>query len=78
MKKPLNTRGYLRTILLSVLAAFAIECCVNADEVKDAFIAGRNLQRATTATIRTSTDEWFKVPQHVSRVIGWLVAELND
>jgi hypothetical protein len=70
MKKMLTTRGYLRAILLSALMAFAIECCVNAEEVHDAFIAGRNLRQTTTASIKSSTDGFLKVPQGISKIVG--------
>jgi len=78
MKRPFTTRGYLRTILLSALAAFAIECCVNADEVKEAFIAGRNVPVNTAAQIKSSTGEWLKVPQNISKAIGRIVRALSD
>jgi hypothetical protein len=78
MKRHFTTRGYLRTIVLSALAAFAIECCVNADEVKEAFVAGRNVQQATTATIQSSASEWLKVPQNISKMIGRIIRAVSE
>jgi putative Mn2+ efflux pump MntP len=69
MKKRFSTNGYLRTILLSILAACIIEAIVNADEVKAAFAKGREVQKATRALKESSTDV-FKVPQVISGVIG--------
>ena len=74
MKKQLSARGYARTILLSLMAACVIEAVVNADEVKAAFTAGKNLKKATRTAIRSSptASGWLKVPQHISKGIGWI------
>lgn len=69
MKKRFSTNGYLRTILLSILAACIIEAIVNADEVKAAFARGKDVQKATKA-LKESTTDVFKVPQVISGVIG--------
>ena len=68
MKQRFFTRGYVRTVLLSVLAACIIEAVVNADEVRAAFAAGKG-DKEVPGT-RDSSVAWLKIPQHVSNEIG--------
>lgn len=69
MKKLQSPRGYVRAVLLSILAACLIEAVVNADEVKAAFVAGKGIKSAATS-IKKSAISWFKIPQQVSKGAG--------
>lgn len=66
----LQLSGYFRTILLSVLTACVIDGLVNADEVRNAFAAGRAAGREKVATFRASVDSWLQVPQQASHLAG--------
>ena len=68
MKKRFFTRGYVRTVLLSFLAACIIEAVVNADEVRAAFAAGKDARE--TRVIQDSSVTWLKIPQHLSKGLG--------
>ena len=69
MKSSIKFHGYLRSVILSLCAAVIIEGIVNADEVKAAFIKGKELKNVAVA-FETSSKDLLQIPQKVSGVLG--------
>lgn len=66
--------AYLRTVVLSIVAAVAIDAIVHADEVSRGFSEGRHWRNAPTA-VATS---WLQTAMQLSRIVGRCYAAIFE
>ena len=69
MTKRFPARGYVRAVLLSLLAAFLIEVMINTDDVRAAFAAGGKIIHAIGGSGATGTAGHVSAPSVLFRAL---------
>ena len=69
MKTKLQFSGYFRSVVLSIIAAFALLAIINADDVRQAFHSAGSI-RNTLVRAHSYSPKWLQIPETVAKAIG--------